>query len=199
MCDFPPCHRMMMTDTEPVSQTGNRAVENIWQWLHLGRLFISDFTDSADMARRLSRFNGHVNNMLCNFSALDSFTLNRLFYIVAVIMGARWVTCRFKWLWGGQADWNAESLGYHVCQIGFTPLMASCLPFSETICRIVLNFIKLYLSSNSELVGGIVRHSARVILRTNVLRNQYEYSFLCRPFSFLARGFELIDPSLGVT
>jgi hypothetical protein len=63
----------------PVFKIANKAIENIQQWPHLGHVFAYDLSDRSDVAKRRNVFVDQVNNLLCQFSALDSFTLNKLF------------------------------------------------------------------------------------------------------------------------
>ena len=56
------------------------AIENVKECLHLGHMLTSDLTDHVDIARRrINCFIAQANNMLSQFSALDSLTRNRLF------------------------------------------------------------------------------------------------------------------------
>ena len=54
-------------------------LENTERWSHLGHMFVCDLSDRDDIAKRRNGFVRQVNNWLCQFSALDSLTLNKLF------------------------------------------------------------------------------------------------------------------------
>jgi hypothetical protein len=63
----------------PMFYIGNQVIENINQWLHLGHMLTNDLDDTADITRRCNSFTRQTNNLLCQFSTLDSLTINRLF------------------------------------------------------------------------------------------------------------------------
>jgi hypothetical protein len=73
---FPPVgseHRFIVPD--PVLRVGNSVIEHI-HYLHT---LTSDLNDAADIVRLRSCFEGHTNNLLSQFSALDSLTVDILF------------------------------------------------------------------------------------------------------------------------
>jgi hypothetical protein len=63
----------------PVFKIANKVIENIQQWPHLSHAFAYDLSTRSDVAKRRNGFVGQVNNLLCQFSALHSFTLNKPF------------------------------------------------------------------------------------------------------------------------
>ena len=63
----------------PAFEIANKVIENAQQWPHLGHMFACDLSDRSDIEKRRNGFVGQENNLSCQFSALDSFTLNKLF------------------------------------------------------------------------------------------------------------------------
>jgi hypothetical protein len=78
-----------------VFKIANKVIENIQQWHHLGHEFAYDLSDLSDIAERRNGLVGQVNNLQCQFSALDSFTLNKLFNsFVVAFMAVSSGTCK---------------------------------------------------------------------------------------------------------
>jgi hypothetical protein len=129
----------MMTDHEPVFQTGNSVIENTRQWLRLGNPFTSQFAGSTGKANRRSCFVGQVNDLLCNFSAINLLTLNQLFFsyccMQSLCMGESCGTCKVHdlndVLWGslhGRLG-GGKFGGFHVI------IIAGSFRISPTVCH----------------------------------------------------------------
>ena len=58
---------------------GGNDIEFVEQWPHLGHIITSKLCDDDDIHSRKISMIGQVNNLLCNFSCLDSVTKNKLF------------------------------------------------------------------------------------------------------------------------
>ena len=58
---------------------GNKLIEFVYSFSHLGHLITSNFDDCADIMNRCRNFIGQVNNVLCYFGKLDSGFKDRQF------------------------------------------------------------------------------------------------------------------------
>jgi hypothetical protein len=138
----------------PVFKIANTAIENIQQWPHLGHVFAYDLSDRSDIAKRRNVFVGQVNNLLCQFSALDSFTLNKLFNSFC---------CSFYGceLWDLQAPaLNDFCVAWRIAlrriwrlprtsHSRLLPLIANCMPLLDCVCRRFIRFADSCVNSES--------------------------------------------------
>ena len=152
-----------LTAPNPAFYIGNQAIEHVKQWLHLGHMLTNDLDDTADIIRRRNSFIGQTNNLLCQFSALDSFTLNRLFTSFCsshygcelwnLLSPAIDKYC-VSWRTALRRIWRIPQNSH--CRL--VPLLANCLPLNLIFCRRLTRFVSSCLSSESQLVSSIARH-----------------------------------------
>ena len=126
-------------------------------------MFACDLSDRSDIEKRRNGFVGQVNNLLCQFSALDSFTLNKLFASFC---------CSFYGceLWDLQAPaLNDLCVAWRIAlrrvwrlprnsHSRLLPLIANCMPLLDCICRRFLKFVYSCINSESSLVRFVARH-----------------------------------------
>ena len=180
---------------EPVFHVNGAAIENVKEWLHLGHMLTSDLTDHVDIARRRNCFIAQVNNMLSQFSALDSLTRNRLFnsFCCSHYGCELWdLQCSAiddydtAWRTATRQVWRLPRCSHS----RFLPLIANCLPIFDTICLRACNFVSSCANSDSFLLSFIVRHGVHI---------QRMKSFIGRNIYFCAERFSVSVDSLCST
>jgi hypothetical protein len=129
----------------PVFKIADKVIENIQQWPHVDHVFAYLLSDRSDIAKRRNVFVGQMNNLLCQFSALDSFTLNKLFNSFC---------CSFYGceLWDLQAPaLNEFCVAWRIAlrriwrlpgtsHSRLLPLIANCMPLLVCVCRRFVRF-----------------------------------------------------------
>lgn len=148
----------------PSFSLGGNVIENVSKWPHLGHIITSQCSDSVDIAERKKCFIGQVNNLLCNFSKLDSLVKCKLFnsYCSNYYGAELWdlddvaiesfcVAWRkgMRRVWGLPADTS--------CDIVY--LIAGCIPIYDELCRRFVNFTYTALNCGSNFVNFVVRHA----------------------------------------
>jgi len=117
---------------------GNRPMEYVDTYLHLGHVISNNLDDENDIIRAQGQFVGQVNNVLCYFRQLDCFVKYRLFrsFCTAYYGCELWhldnrKLLYFGWMWNKSIHriwnlpYNAHCLGKsHVTRIaGYTDLV----------------------------------------------------------------------------
>jgi hypothetical protein len=141
-------------------------------------VFAYDLSDHSDIAKRRNVFVGQVNNLLCQLSALDSFTLSKLFNSF----------CRSFYgceLWDLQAPaLNDFCVAWHIAlrhiwRLQRTShsrllLIADCMPLLTCICRRFIWFADSCVNSESLLVSFVACHGINTAWMSSVIgRNIY--------------------------
>ena len=92
--------------SNPTFTVGDRVIENVEKWSHLGHIINTNFNDNDGIELRKNCFIGKVNKILVHFSKLDPFTTNRLFKIFC----SSYYGCE---LW----DLNVKKIGRILCNM----------------------------------------------------------------------------------
>ena len=71
-------YRSGISSVLPTFTIGGSGIENVDRWPHI---ISTNLNNQADILYRRNCFIGQVNNVLCTFSKLDSFIMNRLFKV----------------------------------------------------------------------------------------------------------------------
>jgi hypothetical protein len=164
----------------PMFYIGNQVIENVNQWLHLGHMLTNDLDDTADITRRRNSFIGQTNNLLCQFSTLDSLTINRLFTsfcsshygcelwnLLCPTIDDYYVTWRIAL----RRVWRIPQNSHR----RLIPLLANCLPLSYVICQRFIRFVLSCLNSDSRLVSSVVRHGLFYARMSSIIGKNIHY------------------------
>ena len=143
---------------------GDKPIEFVDSFSHLGHLITNNSTDSADILRRRNDFIGQVNNMLCYFSKLTSCVKNRLFqsYCTSFYGCELWLLTTSEiedlcvsWRKGLRRVWSLPNTSH--CYL--LHLLSQCLPLFDEISRRSINFIRSCVSHESSLVSQIAQYA----------------------------------------
>ena len=143
---------------------GGNDIEFVEQWPHLGHIINSKLCDDDDIHSRKISMIGQVNNLLCNFSCLDSVTKNKLFqsYCCCHYGCELWdLSCvtidkycsawrkALRKIWELPQDFRSDYLA----------IVSDCTPIFDEICRRSLNFIGDGMRSDSNIIRFITEHA----------------------------------------
>jgi len=115
-----------------VFTVGNRPMEYVDTYLHLGHVISNNLDDENDIIRAQGQFVGQVKNVLCYFRQMDCFVKYRLFRSFCTAfycaIGNCWI------LVGCGIKASAESGSYLIM------LNALCCRCSVNVCQCLKNF-----------------------------------------------------------
>lgn len=140
---------------------GNKLIEQVDSFAHLGHVLSSKLTDDADITRQRMHFINQTNNVICYFNKLDTFIRNKLFrsYCNSFYGCELWSLSNgflhdlcTAWRKSVRAIWK---LPYQTHRY-LLPLISHSLPLFDEICRRFLNFTRACVNHDSSLVRSIV-------------------------------------------
>ena len=142
---------------------GNRPIEYVNQFTHLGHIISDDLSDDDDIITRCNHFIGQVNNVLCYFRGLTPSTIYKLFrsYCTSFFGSELWLLSNSKieslcvaWRKAVRRVWNMPSQAH----THFLPLICNCFPILDELCRRQVNFAKRCISHPNEIVKFVSSH-----------------------------------------
>ena len=142
---------------------GNKPIEYVTSYSHLGHIITSLMDDDADLVKRRSDFVGQVNNVLCYFGKVNSLVKNRLFHNYCTSMYGcelwslntdRINDLSIAWRKGLRRVWGVP----YDTHCYLLPLISQCLPVFDEICRRSMNFITACCTHTSVLVRSVANH-----------------------------------------
>lgn len=143
---------------------GDKPVDFVDSFSHLGHLITNKFTDSGDVHNRRSVFVGQVNNMLCYFCKLTSCVKNRLFqsYCTSLYGCELWLLSTSEiedlcvsWRKGLRRVWSLPNTSHSY----LLHMLSQCLPLFDEISRRSINFIRSCVSHESSLVSHVAQYA----------------------------------------
>ena len=157
---------------------GNKPIEVVESFSHLGHVITSSMDDSVDISKRRTDFIGQVNNMLCYFRKLQSGVKNRLFqaYCTSLYGCELWLLSNneindlcIAWRKGLRKVWGLPNKSH--CYLPH--ILGQCLPLFDEICRRSSNFVQKCITHDSSLVRfvasyGVVHGRYKSFLGHNV-------------------------------
>ena len=72
-------HGLKELVSTPLFTIGDRKIDNVEKWSHLGHIINTNFNDNADNETHKNNFIDKVNKVLVHFTKLDPFVKIRLF------------------------------------------------------------------------------------------------------------------------
>lgn len=161
---FPSSKRFMYKHLEGCTfYVGNKPIEFVDSFSHLGHIITSRLDDSTDILKQRGNFIGQVNNMLCYFSKLKSFVKNRLFqsYCTSLYGCELWLLSTAEindlcvtWRKSLRRVWDLPSISHTY----LLHMLSQCLPLFEEICRRSCNFIYTCITNKSRLVRCVAQY-----------------------------------------
>src|SRR5258706_15390528 len=160
----PSCQRALYKDMgESVFNIGNKPVEFVTTFTHLGHIIRSNLDDADDILCRRNFFVGQVNNVLCFFNKLDTFIKLRLFeaYCSSMYGCELWALDNhaindFCIAWR-KALRRIMNIPYN-SHTFVLPLITDSVPIFDEMCRRSAKFISSCCLSDSAVVRTIARH-----------------------------------------
>ena len=142
---------------------GNRRIENVDSFSHLGHIITSSMDDTDDIQQRRNSFIGQTNNVLCFFNKLNTSVKLQLF---------KSYCCSFY----GSELWSLDNIQLdnicgawrkalrrilqlpYKCHSYLLPILSDSLPIFDDICKRSMRFIANCVASPSHLVKSISWH-----------------------------------------
>ena len=166
---------------------GDKPIEFVDSFSHLGHLITKKLTDSLDILRRRSDFVGQVNNVLCYFCKLTSDVKNKLFpsYCASLYGCELWLLTAddiddlcVAWCKGLRRVWGLVNTSHSF----LLHMLSQCLPLFDEICRRSINFIRSCITHESSLVSCIAQYA---VSHTRTLSSFLGYNalFLMRRYN----------------
>jgi hypothetical protein len=143
---------------------GDKPIEFVDSFSHLGHLITNKLTDSSDILKRRCDFIGQVNNMLCYFRKLTTCVKNKLFqsYCTSLYGCELWLLTTGEiddlcaaWRKSLRRVWNLP----HTAHSYLLHMLSQCLPLFDEISRRSINFIRSCISHESSLVSYIAQYA----------------------------------------
>jgi exonuclease III len=161
----PSCRRLLSEHINDCAFViGNRVIERVDSFVHLGHVISSKLDDDGDIQRQCSDFIRQTNNVICYFNKLDSFVRNSLFksYCSSFYGCELWSLSNDSiedlctaWRKGARAIWRLPPQSHSY----LLPLVCQCLPLYDEICRRFLNFARACVFHDSTLVRAVALHA----------------------------------------
>ena len=143
---------------------GDKPIEFVDSFSHLGHLITNKLTDSFDVLKRRTDFIGQVNNMLCYFRNLNSCVKNKLFqsYCMSLYGCELWLLSTGEiddlcvaWRKGLRRVWSLPNTTHSY----LLHMLSQCLPLFDEIRRRSINFIRCCIAHESALVSFIAQYA----------------------------------------
>ena len=169
-----------------VFRIGNKPIEFVNSFCHLGHLINSELSDDEDIIKRTNNFIGQVNNTLCYFRSLDSFVQNKLFqsYCTSFYGCELWLLNNLKledlcvaWRKSMRKIWKLPQQSHRY----LLHLISGCLPVFDELCRRSMNFVRSCLSHDSRIIQFVANYA---------VMHARSQSFLGRNVLFCARRYK---------
>jgi len=205
---FPSARRFLYDSLKSCTfYIGDKPIEFVDSFSHLGHLITNKLTDSGDVLKRRNDFIGQVNNMLCYFRKLTSCVKNKLFksYCTSLYGCELWLLSTGEiddlcvaWRKGLRRVWELPTKSHsYLLQI-----LSQCLPLFDEISRRSINFIRFCATHESSLVSFIAQYAvnhARMLssfIGQNALLCMRRYNFSLHdlfngPVSYSLNSFAL--------
>jgi hypothetical protein len=141
---------------------GGKRIDFVNSFVHLGHI-ISAMQNDDDDVRSGVRTSSVVNNMTCTFNKLDSFTRYRLFrsYCSSFYGCELWLLSNIhledlcaSWRKSLRTVWRLPSRTHSF----LLPLISSCLPLFDELCKRTINFAQSCIRHESNLVRFVSSH-----------------------------------------
>ena len=132
--------------------------------MHLGHIIDTDLSDDDDITHRRFVFNGQVNNVLCYFKNLDSYTKIKLFssYCMNLYGCELWLLSHNQinelstaWRKAVRRVWELP----YITHCYLLPLLCDTLPIFDELCRRAINFIRCCVSHDSRLIRSVATNA----------------------------------------
>jgi len=146
---------------------GDKIIENVDKYSHLGHLITTRFDDDDDILFRRNCFIGQANNVLCYFNRLNTIVKMKLFksYCSSFYGSELWDlnsktvedVC-IAWRKGIRRIFNIPNNTHSF----FIPIISDSLPLFDDLCKRSARFIVSCIFSHSSLVQSIAWHSIHV-------------------------------------
>jgi len=170
-----------------VFHIGNKPIEFVNSFCHLGHLINSELNDDDDIIKRRNNFIGQVNNTLSYFRSLDSFVQHKLFqsYCTSYYGCELWLLNNLKledvcvaWRKSMRKIWKLPQQSH--CYL--LHLISGCLPVFDELCRRSMRFVRSCLCHDSYLIRyvanyAVVHARSQSVLGQNVLFCAHRYKF----------------------
>ena len=170
---------------------GNKPVEFVKTFIHLGHIIKSNLDDDDDILHRRNCFVGQANNVLCIFNKLDTFIKLRLFKsFCGSLYGCE--------LWALDNDaindlvisWRKAlrrilDIPYN-CHSFLLPLVTGSLPVFDEVCKRSARFIISCLLSSSNLVRSVARYALIARFNSGIGKNAL---ICCQRFGWALADF----------
>ena len=176
---------------ESVFLIGNKPVEFVKSFTHLGHIIKSNLDDDDDILHRRNCFVGQANNALCFFNKLDTFVKVRLFKsFCSSLYGCE--------LWALDNDAiNELVISWRkalrrILDIPYNshsyllPLVTDSLPVFDELCKRSARFIISCLISSSNLVRSVVRYALMARFNSVIGKNAL---ICCQRFGWAMADF----------
>jgi hypothetical protein len=153
---------------------GNKPIEYVDSFEHLGHLITNQLTDNADIAKRQSDFVRQVNNVLCFFTRQKSCVKYKLFQSYCMnLCGRELWSLSNDHLSDLSVSWRKSLRRIrrlpHNTHSYLLSILSQCLPLFDEICRRSLKFIDACLSSESNLVRAVAKYGVQYGMQNSFL------------------------------
>ena len=142
---------------------GDKKIENVDNFSHLGHIITASLDDVDDIQQRRNCFVGQTNNVLCYFNKLDTVVKLKLFksYCSSVYGSEPW-TLHSNHVEIFCVAWR-KALRRILClpynsHSYLLPIMSDTLPMFDEICKRSVRFIANCINSSSQLVKSVTWH-----------------------------------------
>jgi len=155
-------HALFEELLECVFYIGNKPIESVNSFCHLGHLINSELRDDEDITKGRHNFIGQVNKTLSYFRSLDSLVQHKLIQSYCT----RFYGCELWLLNNPKLEDLCVAWRKSIRKIWKLPQQAHCillisgrLPVFDELCRRSMNFVRSCLSHDSYLIRCVANYT----------------------------------------
>lgn len=189
-------------DVYPTFYINGSLIDYVNEWMHLGNIIDVNQSDSACIINRRNRLIGQINDVLCFFSKLDSYTKTKLLYAYCSSFygSVLWDLQRFEiqrlcsaWRTALRRVWRVPRNTH--CNI--VAALSNRLPLYDELCNRTINFHYGCLKSKN----CVIRNLANYMMCDEGAQSPHgrNIRFICSEFNLSFSAFSKLTCHIEVT